>query len=77
MTKQIACLSIAACVVVSLFTTAHAGAQTPAVGKSNNESNGAGRTNSVSAHADDTEFSTLYAFEAPAAGTFTSPLGTR
>jgi uncharacterized repeat protein (TIGR03803 family) len=33
MTKQIARLFIAACAVVCLFTTAHAGAQTPAVSK--------------------------------------------
>ena len=55
MTKQIASLSIAACVVVWLFTTAHA----------------------VSARADDTKFTTLYKFEAPAATTFTSPLGSQ
>jgi len=64
-------LSIAACAVVCLFTTAHAGAQTLTVGKSN----GAAQTNVVSAHADDVKFSTLYKFEAPAATTFTSPLG--
>ncbi len=50
MIRHSACLSIAACVVVSLFTTAHAGAQT---------------------------FNVLYSFEAPAANTFTSPLGSQ
>ncbi|QNI31405.1 hypothetical protein H7849_20355 [Alloacidobacterium dinghuense] len=73
MTKQIACLSIAACVVVCLFTTARAGAQTLAVGKANE----ANRTNVVSAHADDVKFSTLNSFKAPAATTFTSPLGSQ
>ncbi len=77
MTKQIACLSIAACVVVCLLTTTHAGAQTLAVGKSNNESNTAGGTNSLSEHADGIKFSTLYAFEAPAATTFMSALGSQ
>ena len=73
MTKQVACLSIAACVVVSLFTTAHAGAQTLTIGNSND----AGATNVVSAHADDMKFTTLYKFEAPAATTFTSALGSQ
>jgi uncharacterized repeat protein (TIGR03803 family) len=58
MTKQIACLSFAACVIVSLSTTAHAGAQTPTI-------------------ADDIKFTTLYKFEAPAATTFTSALGSQ
>lgn len=77
MTKQITSLSIAACVVVCLFTTAHAGAQTLAASNSNNESNRSGGTNVVSAHADDVTFSTLYSFEAPAPTTFTSPLGSQ
>ncbi len=55
MTKQIAFFSIAACVVVCLSTTAHAGAQTPSGSR----------------------FSTLYKFEAPAATTFTSFLGSQ
>jgi uncharacterized repeat protein (TIGR03803 family) len=50
MTKQITSLSIAACAVVCLFTTARA---------------------------DDATFSTLYKFEAPAATTFTSALGSQ
>ncbi len=50
MTKQIASLTIVSCVVVCLFTTAHAGAQS---------------------------FTTLYKFEAPAANTITSPLGSQ
>jgi uncharacterized repeat protein (TIGR03803 family) len=55
MTKQIASLSIAACLVVGLSTTAGAGAQTP----------------------EGVTFSTLYSFEAPAATTFTSALGSQ
>jgi uncharacterized repeat protein (TIGR03803 family) len=77
MTKQIASLSIAACVVVCLFTTANAGAQTLTVGRSNNKSNRADGTNVLSEHADGVKFSTLYSFEAPAANTFTSPLGSQ
>src|SRR5580658_3506879 len=77
MKKQIECWSIAACVVVCLFSTAHAGGQSLNVGKSTNESNGVGGTNVLSEHADDTKFSTLYAFEAPAAKTFTSPRGSQ
>lgn len=50
MIKHFACFSIAACVVVSLVTTAHAGAQS---------------------------LNVLYRFEAPAATTFTSPLGSQ
>jgi uncharacterized repeat protein (TIGR03803 family) len=73
MTKQIAHLSIAACVVVCLFTTAHAGAQTLTIGRSSLASG----TKAVSANADDVGFTTLYAFEAPAANTFTSPLGSQ
>jgi uncharacterized repeat protein (TIGR03803 family) len=53
MTKQITRLSIAACAVACLFTTAHADAQTQ------------------------TTFTTLYGFEAPAAKTLTSPLGSQ
>ncbi len=55
MIKHSACFSIAACAVVSLFTTAHP----------------------VSAHAHDVKFTTLYKFEAPAATTFTSALGSQ
>jgi uncharacterized repeat protein (TIGR03803 family) len=50
MTKQIACLSITACVLVNLFPTARA---------------------------DDANFTTLYKFDAPAATTFTSALGSQ
>jgi uncharacterized repeat protein (TIGR03803 family) len=73
MTKQIACLSIAACVVVWLFTTAQADAQTLTAGKSGQ----AGGTNAVSEPEDTAEFTTLYKFEAPAARTFTSALGSQ
>ena len=73
MINQIASLSMAACVVVSLFTTAHAGAQTLAIGNSND----AAATNVLSAHVDDTKFTTLYKFEAPAATTLTSALGSQ
>ncbi len=73
MTKQIAGLSIAACAVVCLLTTAHAGAQIHNVGKSD----AADTSIAVSAHADGAKFSTLYLFEAPAATTLTSPLGSQ
>jgi len=77
MTKQIACRSIAAFVVVSFFTTAYAGAKTLTSGKSSIESNRAGETNVPGQHADDIKFSALYSFEAPTANTFTSPLGSQ
>jgi len=72
MTKQIAQLSIAAYVVVGLFATARAGAQTAAA-----ESNPASIANVTSADSDGVEFKTLYAFEAPAPNTLTSPLGSQ
>jgi uncharacterized repeat protein (TIGR03803 family) len=73
MTKQIACFSMAACVVACIFTTDHAAAQSFAAGKSNT----AKETSVLSAHRHRTTFSTLYHFEAPTATTFTSPLGSQ
>lgn len=66
MTKQIASVYIAACVVVCLIATAHACAQTSA-----------DEMDHADVRSRQPEFRTLYKFEAPAANTFTSSLGSQ
>jgi uncharacterized repeat protein (TIGR03803 family) len=79
MTKQIACLSIAACTVACIFATAQAGAQASNAGRAGNESHPGGELKLVGTGPKllSGDFSTLHTFDAPAATTFTSPSGSQ